>query len=178
VDPGRRGEFPEEKVPFGARPARSLGVVPLFGLGEVGIEFGEAAPVLGERPGIEDVVGGRTGDRVLGRTGWRDACWRGAGWRGAGELGDVERGQFPAGVADQQIEVAQANAVWQPGHRARVPHRPVIALALHRHGAGRCGLLFVQDRRELGHAALGGDGAGLAKRLSRAGEIGTGGPGG
>ena len=111
--------------------------------------------------------------------GTRRLSARGCGARrlGAGKLDDVECGQFAVGIADQQVEVAQAKTVWQPGHRARVPHGPVSALALQHDGPGCCGLLSGQDRRKLGHAALAGDRAGLCERFGRAGAVGTGSPG-
>ena len=97
-------------------------------------------------------------------------CCRGAGRAGGGgELDQFQGGQLPAGVADEQVQVAQAQAVRYPGDGVREADEPEIVLAVQ--GEDASGLVRrawpVEDGEQFGHAAVGGDGPRLGERGAR-----------
>ena len=55
---------------------------------------------------------------------------RGTGRAGGGELDQFQGGQLPAGVADEQVQVAQAQAVGYPGDGVREADEPEVVLAV------------------------------------------------
>src|SRR5262249_50411574 len=96
AEPGRGGELAGQAVTRGAEPAAPLGVMPLFGLGQLLLQAGEAVPVGGPGLLVEDLIGRGRGQvaQAVGVTGQA-----GAGSAGGGrELDEFQGGQLTAGV--------------------------------------------------------------------------------
>jgi hypothetical protein len=165
AESGRGGQLAEQEVLLGAQPAGPLGVMPLIRLGEFGVEFGQAVPVGGPGLRVEDVVGGRPGHvvqiAVLDPGGGAPS---GGAPGGGGELHQFQGGQLTAGVADEQVQVAQAEAVRRPDHRVTVADQPVVAVTVQGQGARDGRARLAEDVKQRGHAAFGGDGPRLSQR--------------
>jgi hypothetical protein len=168
AETGGGGELADQEVFLGAETAGPLGVVPLLGFGEVLVEGGEALPL--SVPGllIDYVVGWRSGHvvQVVGQ------CYRAGRAGGGGELDQFQGGQVPAALADEQVQVAQAQAVRHPRDGVREADEPEIVIAAQREAAGLAGAAGpVEDGKQLGHAAVGGDGPRLGERGRRGGVV-------
>ena len=71
-------------------------------------------------------------------------------------------------MADEQVQVAQAQAVRDPGDGVGEADEPEIVLPMQGQVAGFAGLFgLVEDGEQLGHAAVGGDGPRLGERRRR-----------